>query len=499
MPQTSPLVELIRRARRRRLSNLLLAQVVEAACLAEGGFILLLVAGSQALDWRWLGLLLGTGAAFSATRLRRRIPAPYSVAQEIDRRLELHDTVSTAFFFGETGGRKVSEDVVRAQRAQAEALAARIGPAEAAPYAAPRSLYAMAALGLFATGLFGVRYGIRHSLDLRPPLVSLVFDAFRPPSAEQARRKKDPKDNRFDDLLKQMGLSLDSEGEKVAADQQAAVTGTVSGDKLPKGVTPLSIPSKEQADRSTGQSEDGDSDDSSGSSTPLSPPNRSGADQKSAANRQSSETPENNSLLDKFRDAMNNLLSRLKTQPKGDDARQTASAQQGRAEAGQQKKGAGPRGDLSEGKQRGEGAGKEEGQGKEEGEGAPKGDRGPGKRSGGDTEQQAAKEGKSGIGKEDGAKELRAAEQLAAMGKISEILGKRSQELTGEMMVEVNAGKQQALRTEYSRQEASHAEAGGEIHRDEIPLALQNYVRQYFEQVHKPGPAPRNRDTSGGK
>jgi hypothetical protein len=74
------------------------------------------------------------------------------------------------------------------------------------------------------------------------------------------------------------------------------------------------------------------------------------------------------------------------------------------------------------------------------------------------------------------------------MGKISEIIGKRSQNLTGEVMVEVASGKQE-LRTAYSQQPARHTDSGGEIHRDEIPLAYQRYVQQYFDEVRKTPPA----------
>ena len=70
------------------------------------------------------------------------------------------------------------------------------------------------------------------------------------------------------------------------------------------------------------------------------------------------------------------------------------------------------------------------------------------------------------------------------MGKISEIIGKRAANITGEVMVEVSPGKQQ-LKTQYSQQNATHVEAGGEINRDEVPLAYQQYVQQYFAQVRK--------------
>lgn len=90
------------------------------------------------------------------------------------------------------------------------------------------------------------------------------------------------------------------------------------------------------------------------------------------------------------------------------------------------------------------------------------------------------------MGKADGDKAIRDAEQQQAMGKISELFGKRAQNITGEVMVEVSGGKQQ-LRTQYSKSSAAHAEGGGEIHRDEVPLHQQHYVQQYFEEVRKAG------------
>jgi hypothetical protein len=80
------------------------------------------------------------------------------------------------------------------------------------------------------------------------------------------------------------------------------------------------------------------------------------------------------------------------------------------------------------------------------------------------------------------------------MGKISEIIGKRSANVTGEVTVEVNSSKQQ-IRTQYSDSKATHKEAGGEINRDEVPAAFQQYVQQYFEQVRRQGAAPKG----GGK
>ena len=76
------------------------------------------------------------------------------------------------------------------------------------------------------------------------------------------------------------------------------------------------------------------------------------------------------------------------------------------------------------------------------------------------------------------------------MGKISEILGKRSATISGEATVEVQTTNQQ-LHTPYAQKGAQHTQGGAEISRDEVPVALQPYVQQYFEQVRKQSAAGR--------
>ncbi len=70
------------------------------------------------------------------------------------------------------------------------------------------------------------------------------------------------------------------------------------------------------------------------------------------------------------------------------------------------------------------------------------------------------------------------------MGKLTEIMGKRSQAITGEATVEVQQTSQQ-LKTNYVNKGVQHSQGGAEISRDEVPVALQPYVQQYFEQVRK--------------
>ncbi|MGH9581680.1 MAG: hypothetical protein ACRD4O_01945, partial [Bryobacteraceae bacterium] len=93
-------------------------------------------------------------------------------------------------------------------------------------------------------------------------------------------------------------------------------------------------------------------------------------------------------------------------------------------------------------------------------------------------------EAKSGIGSQNGEKDLRRAEELAAMGKLAEILGKRSADLTGEMTVRSVSGTA-ALRTRDTRRLGRHEDLGGEIQRNEVPPMYRDYVRRYMEEARK--------------
>lgn len=486
---------LVRRARRRWISNLVLRQAVLGVCAALAGLIVVLLAGTDLLSWEWIGAAAAAGVAYGVWRLRRQIPPPYAVAQAIDSRLHLSDTISTAYFCRHISHRPRTgaEDALFAR---ADALAAGADIEKAIPFSAPRSLYAMAALGVAATGLFAVRYGISQNLDLKPPLPRMVFDVFHFTSkpAQVAKTKKP--DKRTEELLKQFGLSLEPEAGKSgqqqdeSGNQDTPASESEQGEKVAQNGRPsrqpeagqqkeqgeeagegLSVPQQGEDGRETGDSQQ------SGASTQASNGQRP----------QNSKPREENSLVSKFRDALQNLMSRMKAQPKSNEGQQMAAAQ-GQQERGQDRDSQGQKGEQSNSK----GMPGAQGQGEmQDGEGAEQASEGGKGKQGGQSSQQAAnRDGKSGIGKDDGSKELKEAEQLAAMGKISEIIGKRSQNLTGEVMVEVTSSNQQ-LKTAYSRQNASHAESGGEISRDEVPLAYQRYVQQYFEEVRKTPPPPK--------
>ncbi|MEK7406211.1 MAG: hypothetical protein AAB225_13995 [Acidobacteriota bacterium] len=482
----SALHDIARRARRRQVGNLLLARSVQAVSAGFGGVILLLLVGTEILDWRWIAALVLVTIGLGIHRTLRRIPSKYAVLQGIDWRLKLSDSLSTAWFFqAAANGHRFSQPMRTAQLEQAERLARGIDSARAVPVAPPRALYLLAALAAVAAGLFALRYAVSRQLDLRPPLASILFPGSQPPTREQVARQKQPKD-RLKQMLQDMGLSVENRPERPAE----SLTGEALSPELEAseavrrldqpGVTPLQV-----------ESEEGDFSDETGSqalrsASKLTDSQGAERDHPASDSQQASSQPgENQNLLEQFREALANLLSRMKMQPRPGDSKMSASA---RAEdAGRSRDGRREKGASGSGRQQSEGSPgsespDEEGQVTQQAQGAS------GRPGGKDADLQASREGRSGIGREDGDKTAREAEQLAAMGKISEILGRRQATLSGEVTVEVTSGTQK-LRTPYTQQQAAHAEAGGESHRDEVPLLFQSYVQQYFEEIRKTPPA----------
>lgn len=490
MYESSPIWKLVRQVRRRALGVLIADQATIGLMASLAGSILLLVLGTQILDWYWLVVLFFAGTSIGIWRTLRRLPSDYAVAQSVDRRLTLPDTISTAFHFLNTPtlGR---EPIVLRQRSHAEQAAASIHASLAMPWRAPRQIYP--ALGLFSivAVLFFVRYGIQGSLDLRAPMVEAVADFFTPGGTIHARAKKPPKPPGEDPL----GIALDrSDGKN--PDLDAAPEDVLQQVDTPDVNAPFDTRAEEKAQRSQvkaagdqgedldegseqGERSSGDNGKEGGNDA-----NKSGLPDpaKNAESARQGNSPES-SLLNKMKDAMANLMSKLKI-PNQAQSRQMASNQKSNSQSGQREPGGGQKGEKGQGQPQGKGDPSEDpdAEGQQSDQQAQAGE---GRSNDKGQEGGSPNEAKSGMGKQDGDKSLKDAEQMAAMGKISEIFGKRAQNVTGEVMVEVTSGKQQQLRTAYAQRGAQHREAGSEIRRDEIPQELQHFVQQYFEQVRK--------------
>ena len=484
------LIETVRRARYRILANEAIRHAAYAASAALASLILLLLLGTQILNWPWLFLLPAITLAAGVYATWRSAPSPYQVAQHVDHNLKLADTLSTALFFAANsrGG-----DVERAQRSAAERLAAYVDVRRAVPFRMPRALYSTALLALTAGSLFALRYGLDRRLDLRAPLARMVEDKLGYGQSQQAMNAKENPANRDTKNPEEPGLSTEDAQSKGPGELDAAPDSALDTVGVPD-VDNKNGPSRPDAsklaqngelegDQKQGEQPEGISVDQNNKQSAdgrQGPAAGKSAKQGQGEDQQGSGNPsENSGLLGKFRDAMSSLMNRMRPQSGTRGTQQ--SAQNGSAQKSQSSN-AGQNGE--QGQQPGDGQpadGAKDGQPGDDSQNAQNAQAGSPGESG---QQPATKQPGSGIGRQDGSKDVKLAEQLAAMGKISEIIGKRAANVSGELTVEVENSNQQ-LRTPYTQREAHHGEAGGEINRDEIPVALQAYVQQYFEQVRK--------------
>jgi hypothetical protein len=88
--------ELIRRARRRFLNQELMSQGANTFSAGLAAFIVLLLLGTEVLNWYWAALIPLAAIGTGIYRAYRRRPSPYRAAQIVDHRLALADTLSTA-------------------------------------------------------------------------------------------------------------------------------------------------------------------------------------------------------------------------------------------------------------------------------------------------------------------------------------------------------------------------------------------------------------------
>lgn len=487
---------LLQRVRRRLLTQLILEQIIVAFGAAMAGVAILLLLGTQVLDWYWLVGVFAAAFAFGMWRVVRRAPSRYQLAQTIDARLELHDTLSTAYFFHTQHSRRAAPEAVAIQNEQAERAARSIDPAAAFPYVFPKALYGAFGIALVAFGMFAVRYGVIRSLDLRPSLVKIAFNTFVRSKDELVTHKKNAVRKQLEEQLRKLGINLtppEQNPNQIEPNPDsmlnAANSDVDNSESAPDSAKskPNTAPNERQAtDPSEGDPQsDRPSQAGAESASDQQPSGDNGSPQNGKQNAppKGSEQSKGDSMMDKMRDAMANLLNKLKMQPRGSESSQMSqNSEQSRSQQGKSDKNS-----QSAGRNKSEGTDSQGQQGEQQAQGNQT-QSAQGKSGDRNADRQPSQDAKSGIGKEDGDKAAKEAEQLAAMGKISEILGKRAQNVTGEVMVEVPSGKQQ-LRTQYSGKSAVHTDSGGEISRDEVPLIYQQYVQEYFEQIRRAPPA----------
>lgn len=492
VPPGGPLGALLLKARRRWLGLEIVEQASAGLCLGLAAAVLLLLVGAQILDWYWPLALFLIAFAFGAYRLLRDLPSPYRLAQILDMRLALHDTLSTAVYFRSEGARRAPENFVRAQRRLAERASATVNLREALPVRRPRSAWAAAALAGVALMLMLIRYGTTGTLDLSAPVVSMetLFARTVQQKAHKKSPRKAPHEKPFLLALEQTPDSakdLDAARDSVLdyVDVPDVNNEDVVRAQEKSSHVPLQAKAETEQSEPSETGEDGGEQEGGHESPPPDSAGRPNAQSPHQAGRQQPPNQENSSLMDKMRDALANLMAKLKIPPRAGEQGMQAGT---RTERGQSMS----RERDPTGKQKGQ-AGQSQSKNANSEEGASadsetqQAQAGQGQSSEKGSEQGDPSNNKSGMGSQDGEKAIREAEQLAAMGKISEIFGKRAQSVSGEIMVEVVSSKNQQLKTAYSERGGQHGEAGGQIARDEVPLEHQHYVQQYFEKLRKGG------------
>lgn len=482
MPTHSPISRLLELARKRDLLNLALDKGALGVAILMGGIAALLLAGTDILNWIWIALVGVAAVGAAAYLLSKSRASRYALAQRIDRKLELKDAISTAYYFAENP-QPDKAAICERQFREAESVASAVDVKLALPLSRSRYVIPAVALAAVAFGLFTVRYLMTGRLDLKASLVQVVYDNFFSNKAEARnqlppRAKFDPQtgnpkqDNPTVEADKQPEDLLDAQDptDSAEANQDNSKTEADQGDKK-KGDSSGSDKGK-QDDSGKGDSPQ-DQKDQQSKDAKNGNPNQDGKQ----GGKQSPGSQKNQSMLDKMKDALSNMMDKLKQEasqgPKDQQAQNSQDKKQDQGEKSQQGKD-----DQSQASANGDQS--------QQADGKQPSDASNDKKA---SSQSQSQDSKNGIGAQDGEKAIKQAEELKAEGKISEILGKRSAAVSGEVMVEVGSSKQQ-LKTQWTQTQANHTNAGGEIHRDEIPLTEQQFIERYFEEVHKPAAPP---------
>ena len=468
--------EVLARARRRLLWNAVAAECARSVCAGLGVVILLLVLGTGILGWRWVCLIPPMIFAGGVWLALWRCPDPYRIARLIDLRLRLLDTLSTAtVFWPEQPPRRCDEGMRLAQRRRAIQVAASVDLRKALPIRVPRRLYASAVvLALMAAGVLTFRYHSEGRLDLRAPASAAILqllDEIKTEAQKLQRRLETPQaqaDARREDSD---GNQEKTEGDSATADPPGDVENASAeekGEGKKEGLDPAG--NQAEAENRKGGAEQGEGESNNSSNRGDGSQQREGA---SSTQQAADQSGSGSNLLSKVSDTMANLLSALKSPSNGNQMGE--SNRNPSSGAGQQKGDASRRGSQGSASRSADQPG------------SPDETNGGINAYGEDPDSHGEHRPGSGAGREDGSKELRSAEQLAAMGKISAIIGKRSKELSGTAYAEV-ASTRQELKAPYQARNVAHSNAREEVVHDEIPLELQDYVQQYFREVRKVTP-----------
>ena len=467
---------------------LLVRALGSAMALVAALFCVLLLLDVQVLSIvPLLALGLG-GAGWVAWRIHRNWLNAYETAQTLDRRFALPDTISTAWHFSHLGEEAPArleriQPLIERQRQEATEALDRVSIAEAFPMELGRVHLAALLLCIIAVALFSYRYFASDNLNFQKQLSSLHIpfidgEGEAPPMTGDELFQ--PQANPVRSPLADYNPPYDPSRERLDGtyNDMPPVSGVSIGENGPE----------EQGNAASDESEAASNLREQLSKDPRRQAGSQGKDGQKRDGDQRKGEGKNDSLFDKFQQAMNKMIDKLANR---DNQTMEQRGEQARKEDARKKSDqAGDGSDDSsdrEGGQRSENA--QANENSQQGQGGENA-REVNKQTNASASERAS-DAPASAGAEDGNKDLAAARQIDAMGKIAEILGQRAEQVKGEMKVEVQAQKEQTLSTDLRDVRATHRDSGGDLSRDEVPLRLQNYVKEYLRNAHAADAATR--------
>ena len=463
----------VARGHRRVLGQLAFRDGLLAATVALAGPAVLLVAGTDYFPLALLWLFSVAGLAVAANHWLRSRPAPYRVAQQMDRSWDSDDQISTAYYFlNQDSG---SHEWAQLQRRHA-AQAADSGDLRGAlPFKLPHIAYALFSVTLLIALLFLVRHGIQPALSLKPPLPRLILQALLgdEPQEELFIEENQPRPDDNDEAASSLDDEKDAESletadpEQIDPFEQPPMAGDLGEEFAMPEVEGLSA-----------EDEFGDelaSDEALGSEEGSQGEKEDPADM---ADPSSEWNKESESLMDKLKEAFENMMSKLNMEEQAAGQ----SSEQGKQSESEQASDTPGKGQEAAGSE----TGSEEGSQSESegGQADAAADQISMEEGSSEASEQQSETSIATAGTGEGSKELREAEQAEVMGELSELYQQRAEEITGEFTIETQSARQTA-RTPYAPRQSGHLDRGSALSRDEIPLAYRAYIKEYFKQVRQ--------------
>jgi hypothetical protein len=336
-------------------------------------------------------------------------------------------------------------------------------------------MLSLAVLAVLAAGLLLLRYRFDNRLELRHPALAALQQLLPVAQTEVAKLKRQfemsAEERRGGDRETEGGGARDSSDfNPSGVEQSDNKDGEPGGVELAEKVENPETGSEEGWAENQGPDEDEQASGRNASSTRDE--SRAQKQEVQASGPKAEQPGNSSSLLAKVSDTLANLVSALKSKPN--------DAQRGKGEQ-TAKSGNSQRDVKSDRSSRGDAQGSAARSADGSGD--------PSQPDGGTSvhpDPNGSPRGGSGAGPDDGSKTVNLAEQLEAMGKISIILGKRSENITGRADLEATSGRPE-LKTGYEARQAEHRKVAATAQRDQIPIEFENYVQQYFGELRKAG------------